>query len=206
MVFTKKPYDLLRVVRKLRLQGITIDLCKEERIKRADLLKKKETFAHNSDIQKIVDYYSEKPTNFEGLCSELFESLGYIAKLTPPTNDGGYDILLTRGEEKTIVECKCYSIGHKVGRPNIQKLVGANNVVLADKMIFITTSDFSSAAISYAEEVEVKLINGNKLMELLHKQGFIEKEKVKINVMECQLETADLYPYVPRDIYENFFE
>ena len=42
-------------------------------------------------------------------------------------------------------------------------------------------------------------------MELLHKQGFIEKEKVKINVMECQLETADLYPYVPRDIYESFF-
>ena len=129
-----------------------------------------------------------------------------IAKLTPPTNDGGYDISLTRGGEKTIVECKCYSIGHKVGRPNIQKLVGANNVVLADKMIFITTSDFSGAAISYAEEVEVKLINGNKLMELLHKQGFIEKEKVKINVMECQLETADLYPYVPRDIYESFFE
>ena len=52
----------------------------------------------------------------------------------------------------------------------------------------------------------MKLINGNKLMELLHKQGFIEKEKVKINVMECQLETADLYPYVPRDIYESFFE
>lgn len=35
---------------------------------------------------------------------------------------------------------------------------------------------------------------------------YIEKEKVKINVMECQLETADLYPYVPRDIYESFFE
>ena len=206
LVFTKRPYELVGVVKKLRLQGIAIDLCKEERIKRADLLKKKETFACNSDIQKIVDYYSEKPTDFEGLCSELFESLGYIAKLTPPTNDGGYDILLTRGGEKTIVECKCYSIGHKVGRPNIQKLVGANNVVLADKMIFITTSDFSGAAISYAEEVEVKLINGNKLMELLHKQGFIEKEKVKINVMECQLETADLYPYVPRDIYESFFE
>mgnify|MGYP000755155904 FL=1 len=206
LVFTERPYELVGVVKKLRLQGIAIDLCKEERIKRADLLKKKETFACNSDIQKIVDYYSEKPTDFEGLCSELFESLGYIAKLTPPTNDGGYDISLTRGGEKTIVECKCYSIGHKVGRPNIQKLVGANNVVLADKMIFITTSDFSGAAISYAEEVEVKLINGNKLMELLHKQGFIEKEKVKINVMECQLETADLYPYVPRDIYESFFE
>ena len=206
LIFSKRPYDLVEVVRRLRSQGVKIDLCKEEKRKRADLLKKKEAFAHNNDIQKIIDYYSEKPTNFEGLCSELFESLGYIAKLTPPTNDGGYDILLSKGAEKTIVECKCYSIEHRVGRPSIQKLVGANNIILANKMLFITTSDFSVAAISYAEEVGVELINGNKLMELLDKQGFIEKEKVKINVMECQLEIADLYPYVPRDIYERFFE
>ena len=206
MIFSKRPYDLVGVVKRLRLQGTKIDLCKEEKRKRANLLKKKEVFAHNSDIQKIIDYYSEKPINFERLCLELFESLGYVAKLTPPTNDGGYDILLNKGAEKTIVECKCYSIEHRVGRPSIQKLVGANNIVLADKMLFITTSDFSAAAISYAEEVGVELINGNKLMELLDKQGFIEKEKVKLNVMECQLEIADLYPYVPRDIYESFFE
>ena len=205
LVFSKRPYDLVEVVRRLRSQGVKIDLCKEEKKKRAELLKKKEAFAHNNDIQKIIDYYSEKPTNFEGLCSELFESLGYAAKQTPPTNDGGYDILLSKGAEKTIVECKCYSIEHRVGRPSIQKLVGANNIVLANKMLFITTSDFSVAAISYAEEVGVELINGNKLMELLDKQGFIEKEKVKINVMECQLEIADLDPYVPRDIYERFF-
>lgn len=206
LVFSKRPYDLVEVVRRLRSQGVKIDLCKEEKKKRAELLKKKEAFAHNNDIQKIIDYYSEKPTNFEGLCSELFESLGYAAKQMPPTNDGGYDILLSKGAEKTIVECKCYSIEHRVGRPSIQKLVGANNIVLANKMLFITTSDFSVAAISYAEEVGVELINGNKLMELLDKQGFIEKEKVKINVMECQLEIADLDPYVPRDIYERFFE
>lgn len=206
LIFSKRPYDLVEVVRKLRSQGVKIDLCKEEKRKRTDLLKKKEAFAHNNDIQKIIDYYSEKPTNFEGLCSELFESLGYAAKLTPPTNDGGYDILLSKGAEKTIVECKCYSIEHRVGRPSIQKLVGANNIVLADKMLFITTSDFSVAAVSYSEEVGVELINGNKLMELLDKQGFIEKKKIKIDVMECQLETADLYPYVPRDIYESFFE
>lgn len=206
LVFSKRPYDLVEVVRRLRSQGVKIDLCKEEKKKRAELLKKKEAFAHNNDIRKIIDYYSEKPTNFEGLCSELFESLGYAAKQTPPTNDGGYDILLSKGAEKTIVECKCYSIEHRVGRPSIQKLVGANNIVLANKMLFITTSDFSVAAISYAEEVGVELINGNKLMELLDKQGFIEKEKVKINVMECQLEIADLDPYVPRDIYERFFE
>lgn len=57
-----------------------------------------------------------------------------------------------------------------------------------------------------ANELGVQLINGNSLIQLLDKQGFIKKEKVEIGLMECQLETSDLYPYVPHDIYENFFE
>lgn len=72
-------------------------------------------------------------------------------------------------------------------------------------MIFITTSDFSSAAVSYAKETDVKLINGHDLMNLLNNQGFLKKEKIEIDVMECQLEVSDLYPYVPDDIYEDFF-
>lgn len=204
-VLSKKPYDLIDVVRRLRSQGIKIDLCEEEKKKRANLLKKKEAFAHNNDIQKIINYYSEKPTDFEKLCADLFESLGYTTKLTPATNDGGYDILLNKKTEKTIVECKCYSIKHKIGRPNIQKLVGANEIILADKMIFITTSDFSIAANSYAEKVGVELINGDKLINLLNMQGFISRQKVKINDIECQLNSSDLYPYIPNDIYEQFF-
>lgn len=205
LVFSKRPYDLIDTVKKLRLESIDIELCKEENKKRENILKKKEAFAHNTGIQNIVDYYSEKPTNFEVLCSEIFESQGYTTKLTPPTNDGGYDILLNKEKERVIVECKCYSINHKVGRPSIQKLVGANNIVSADRMVFVTTSDFSSAAIDYAKETGVELINGHKLMDLLDKQGFIMKEKVEIDVMECQLEVSDLYPYVPDDIFEKFF-
>lgn len=205
LLFSKRPYDLIEAVKMLRIQGVEIDLCEEEKKKRSNLVKKREAFAHNTDIRKIIDYYSEKPTNFERLCSELFQSLGYVAKLTPPTNDGGYDILLNNGIERIIVECKCYSTEHKVGRPSIQKFVGANNIVLADRMIFITTSDFSASAVSYAKEVGVELINGCKLVELLDKQGFFEKEKVEVGVMECQLKVLDLYPYIPNDIYERFF-
>ena len=204
LIFSKRPDDLIKVVKRLRLQGVRIELCEEEKKKYFVIWRRKEAFAHNTDIQKIINYYSEKPTDFEGLCAEVFESLGYITRVTPPTNDGGYDILLTRGNERTIVECKCYSLEHKVGRPNIQKLVGANRIVLAERMVFITTSDFSMAAISYAKEVGVELINGYGLMELLNQQGFLEKRKVEVGVMECQLEKSDLYEYVPDDIYERF--
>ena len=102
-------------------------------------------------------------------------------------------------------ECKCYSINHKVGRPSIQKVVGANNVVLADHVIFITTSDYSAAAISYAKEAGVELINGMDFINILEKYGFMDQNDIEVDASEYQLKNIDLYPYVPNDIYEKFF-
>ncbi|MCI8956011.1 MAG: restriction endonuclease [Eubacterium sp.] len=205
MVTSKKPYKIIQLVKELRLQGAAIDLCKEEQQKRLELIEKKAIFTHNSNIQNIIDYYSEKPTNFELLCADLFERIGYNSKVTPSTNDGGYDILLSKGEEKIIVECKCYSMKHRVGRPAIQKLVGANNIVLADRMIFITTSEFSASAVLYAEELGIELINGYKLLEMLEEQGFLENKEEEVSVSECQLKICDIASYIPKDIYEEYF-
>lgn len=202
---TKQPYELLGVVKEIRAQGVQIKLCREEKEKYFSIKKRKEIFVCDADIQKLVDYYSEKPTNFEGLCAKLFDNMGYISKVTPQTNDGGYDILLNKAEEKVIVECKCYSIKHKIGRPAIQKLVGANNIVSAKRMIFITTSDFTPAAISYAKEVGVELINGHTLLDILQKQGFMNESKTKVTMEEYQLNVSDLHLHVPSDIYVKYF-
>lgn len=205
LLYTKKPYDLIHAVKNLRKKGNTIPLCKEEKKKRSILLNKKKNLIQNNNIQKLVDHFSKNPTGFEKLCSEIFINLGYQATLTPPTNDGGYDILLQKKGVTTIVECKCYSIEHKIGRPSVQKLVGANSIVSADKMIFITTSNFSESAITYAQKANVELYNGAKLMNLLNKQLSSAEEKTRINISECQLEITDLHPYVPEDIYLKFF-
>lgn len=205
-VISTKPYDLIEVVKRLRLQGIKIELCDEEKKKCEELLESKNKFILNNDINGIINFYSEKPSDFENLCAKMFERMGYTAKVTPPTNDGGYDILLTKGEDKVIVECKCYSIKNKVGRPIIQKLVGANTVVMANKMIFITTSDFSVEAVSYADEAGVELVNGEALMKLLHEHKFFDREKTKINEADCYLEITDLRRYVPEDIYLEYFQ
>ena len=169
------------------------------------LLKKKQVFIDDGSINKIVDYYSEKPTDFEKFCADLFASMGYKYKLTPPTNDGGYDILLIKNGEKVIVECKCYSPDNNIGRPYIQKLVGANQIVGADKMLFITTSDYSAAAVTYAEEAGVELINDLGLLKLLKKKGFLKKENAVVSDKECELQIKDMQPYVPKDIYEKYF-
>ena len=204
-LISPRPYDLITTVNLLRSHNINIDLCQEEQEKRNALIKKYDAFSYGQGLQKLVEYYAKTPTEFEKLCANLFSSMGYTAKLTPPTNDGGYDILLQKGEEKTIVECKCYSPQHKIGRPAIQKLVGANMIVSAEKMIFITTSDFSTAATSYADSIGLVLINGCKLLDLLEKQGFLKRERTEMSPHECQLSVADISSYVPEDIYKKYF-
>lgn len=202
---SKKPYDILYIVKKLRLQKIIIAMCKEEKSKYYMLHNKKKLQSQKTSIQEIINYYKQKPTDFEKICAELYNKMGYMSKVTSPTNDGGYDIIVSRGNTNAIIECKCYSIDNKIGRPAIQKLVGANSIVRATRMIFITTSEFSASAITYAKQTNVELIDGNDLLELLRKYMFIDRQKVHVDRQEWQLEIEDMQSYVPSDIYKKYF-
>ena len=103
------PDDILKVVHLLREVNVHIEPNDLEKAKIARLKEEKEIFLRSAKIQEIVNFFSEKPTDFEKFCANLFRKMGYTAELTPPTNDCGYDILLTKENQKTIVECKCYS-------------------------------------------------------------------------------------------------
>lgn len=201
----ERPYELLSVVKELRCHGVEIQLSKEEKEKYKRLKRKKDFFAQSSDIQKIIDNYVERPTDFERLCALLFQKMGYGTQVTAKSNDGGYDIVLWKGQSKAIAECKCYAIGNKIGRPAIQKLVGANNIALADGMVFITTSEFSSYAVSYAKEAGVELVDGHRLLKLLNEYVFFGEQERGLYMEECYLEVSDMRPYVPEDIYEDYF-
>lgn len=102
------------------------------------------------------------PEDFEEWCADLFRSKGFKVEVTPKVNDGGYDLYMEKDGISYIVECKCYS-DTTIGRPLLQKLVGANATIRADKCVFITTSSFSAPAKQYAQEQRIWLIDGNQL-------------------------------------------
>ena len=201
---TYYPYDMVMLVEVLRTCGIHIELCNEEKAIFEELVRKREFNTVKNGINDIIEYYEEKPTEFEKLCARVFEAAGYTAKVTPQTNDGGFDILLINEQERGIAECKCYAPNNIVGRPAIQKLVGANIVAKAEKMFFITTSDFSVAASVYASQTGVELVNGKRLIIALEHYGFIGKENYQIKEIDCQLKVCDLSKYVPYDIFCTF--
>lgn len=200
----KKPTMILEVVHSLRDAGTRVELNEEERKKKRWLEKQKRLLARDTTLQNIVDGYRDCPTEFEQMCAELFRKQGYRCQVTPKTNDGGYDIFFRQGKETGIVECKCYSVGHKVGRPEIQKLVGANVIQQANKMLFVTTSSFTPEAREYAKETDVTLISGQKLLSMLQKYGF-PKDKIKVRRKEWQLTVQDLQDFIPQDIYWDYF-
>lgn len=122
-------------------------------------------------IQDIYEHYKSHPTDFEEYCADLFRRQGYKAATTPKTNDGGFDIkMVDPSGGICIVECKCYNPRtESIGRDTLQKLVGANACMQASRMIFITTSHFTSNAIEYARAIpeSMELIDGGKLEQLI---------------------------------------
>lgn len=203
------PYDLLFMVQVLRAQGIPIRRTVEELEKQHQLQRKDKVQFEQITADSIVKQYADKPTNFENFCAALFSEMGFSTTVTSKTRDGGFDIYLRRATETGIVECKCYNANHSIGRPAIQKLVGANQIEHADTMYFVTTSSFSVDAATFARQTGVILIDGVNLASLAVKHFAPSAKALKSDAeirSKSEFTVEDMRPYVPKDIFTLYFE
>jgi len=126
---------------------------------------------------ELVDQIkSMNPYRFEKLVLDVLIAMGYggskeeAATVTKQSNDEGIDGLINEdrlGLDRIYVQAKRWQA--TVGRPEIQSFVGALAGKHAHKGIFITTSDFSSGAASYVQNIpqRVILIDGQRLADLM---------------------------------------
>lgn len=206
-ISTTNPLAMVKLVHQFRAKfGIDVIKKNEQELIKYNYLTEKNTLLQKSNtIQSIIDECKDEPTKFEGFCGILFEKMGYDVEVTPKTNDGGYDLILNKDNEKSIVECKCYALGNSVGRPLLQKLVGANQEYMADRMLFVTTSTFTQGAIKYAKDVDVELIDGEKLISLC--KEYINRDIKELEVItseEWELNEYDISCLYPPD-YSLYF-
>ncbi len=200
-VLTKSPIDLVELVNILRAKGAKIRLCKEEIRKRETILRKKRDRSCAQSIDNIIQQFVSRPSGFEEYCADLYRRQGYSAQTTQKTCDGGYDVVAVKDREKTLIECKCYGRKNSVGRPAIQKLVGANGTIHANHLTFITTSYFSRTAVEYAESVAVNLIDGSALLKLSNSLFDCNPTDVTATIEEITLSPSDLESYYPGDYF-----
>jgi hypothetical protein len=85
------------------------------------------------------------PESFETWVGERFRDLGYNVQVTPYQGDHGVDLVLTRGEEHVIVQCKHHPFS-TVGEPVLRDLYGTLRHVGATSAALVTTGQISKAA------------------------------------------------------------
>jgi len=116
------------------------------------------------------------PTFFERLVVEVVVKMGYggtrldAGKAIGRTGDGGIDGIIKEdklGLDVIFIQAKRWE--NTVGRPEIQKFVGALTGQRAKKGLFITTSGFSSDAEDYVSRIDAKvvLIDGETLAKMM---------------------------------------
>lgn len=120
---------------------------------------------------------SNSPEFFEKLVVQVLVKMGYggsvkeAGKATRKTADEGIDGIIKEdrlGLDAIYIQAKKWD-SIVVGRPEIQKFVGALHGQRARKGVFITTSRFSNEAVEYANNIDSKvvLIDGNDLVQLM---------------------------------------
>ena len=127
-------------------------------------------------LSKILEQSSDF---FEQLVVDLIVAMGYggsiedAGKATKRIGDEGIDGIIKQdklGLDNIYLQAKRWQKSNMVGRPEIQKFVGALAGQGARKGIFITTSSFSKEALEYKprNETSIILIDGQKLVDLMY--------------------------------------
>ncbi len=118
-------------------------------------------------IDNLLSEYAAHPTEFEKYVAGVYKRLGYRARVTRASGDGGIDVHLWRDGVHYAVEVKLYARGRRVGREYIQKLWAAQLDAKADAAIFVTTCGYTAQAIEFAERHDVILVDGDALKRMI---------------------------------------
>jgi restriction system protein len=126
---------------------------------------------------------------FESLVAEGFRQRGFtVTEKGGAAPDGGVDLILARGTERFLVQCKQWR-AQQVPVTIVRELYGVMAAQHAAGGYVVTSGRFTKDAIAFAEGRNIELIDGKKLPALL---GVVE------NFTATSPNTPTLSPTCPR--------
>ena len=123
---------------------------------------------HTRDF--IVEVLSHELTHeeFEYFTADLLRAMGYQARVTPYSADGGIDVIAHRdplGLEPPLIKVQCKHTSATQGRPEVQRLIGT--LTSNEVGLFVTLGSFSSEALALERERQnLRLFAGSDITRL----------------------------------------
>lgn len=120
----------------------------------------------SSGNQEVIDTLSSR--DFEHLVEQLYDRMGYETMLTPPSFDGGYDIVASKVDKglKTTILIDAKHYREPVGVEIARQMQGTLASQGASKGVIVTTSKFTRGAL--------QLEKNDSRLELINRQEFIQ--------------------------------
>jgi restriction system protein len=107
---------------------------------------------------------------FEKLVGEAFRQQGYAVTETGGGGaDGGIDLVLTRGSEKFLVQCKQWK-AYRVSVNVVRELYGVMAAKGAAGGFVVTSGRFTDDAIDFASGRNIRLLDGQQLRAMVGKE------------------------------------
>ncbi len=104
------------------------------------------------------------PRQFEEFVCAHFRKQGYIADITPQSNDYGVDVIATKGKEKIAVQAKMYGNStRKINRQMVMELHGAKDFFDCSKAVIATDGNFLPDALAVAKKLKIDILYLNDL-------------------------------------------
>lgn len=109
------------------------------------------------------------PYEFEKFIAHLLECMGYHARVTEQSGDGGVDVIAHRDElgfEPPIIKVQCKQITGSSGDPDVNQLLGT--IGDGEYALFVNLGSFSKQAkATERNKSKLRLIDGEQLVELV---------------------------------------
>lgn len=132
-----------------------------------DIEKFREKFASKgvSKTYTLNDIDLMTGIEFENFLCDLFQKMGYHTLSTKASGDQGIDVIAEKDSIKIGIQAKCYT--GTVGNSAIQEVVAGKTYYSCDKVMVITNSRFTKAAMDLAKSNNVILWDRDMLKENL---------------------------------------
>lgn len=110
------------------------------------------------------------PYEFEKFIAHLLTRMGFFARVTQQSADGGIDIIAHKDElgfEPPIIKVQCKQTLETVGRPKVQELHGA--IENGEHGLFVTLGVYSTEARTFERaKPNLRLIDGPALVDMIY--------------------------------------
>lgn len=118
------------------------------------------------------------PYEFEHLVADVWEAKGWTTEVSTASNDAGVDVTATRDhpyKQKILIQAKRYGEDTTVGSPEVQQYASLRQHEHdVDAAVIVTTSSFTSSAKDMADRLNVKCVDGQVFLNIIHEAGAVD--------------------------------